>query len=110
MTISRTFLNLKLLIYGQVIPDSLLHCTGLPDKLADTIKPFSEEEIKKAVWGLWADKAQGPDSFPIFFYQHFWDIVKIEVVNSWKAYKGTLLLDMLNYTHVVFIPKITESR
>lgn len=31
----------------------------------------TEEEIKKAVWGLRVDGAPEPDGFPLFFYQKF---------------------------------------
>lgn len=33
-------------------------------------KCFSEEEIKQATFQLGADKAPGPDGFPILFFQN----------------------------------------
>lgn len=37
------------------------------------------DEIRRAVFDLGADKGQGPDGFPIFFYQKYWDIVKNDI-------------------------------
>ncbi|KAH7666231.1 RNA-directed DNA polymerase protein [Dioscorea alata] len=37
--------------------------------------PFTTEEIKLAVFGLNADKATGPDGFPLFFFQKHWDLL-----------------------------------
>jgi hypothetical protein len=47
---------------------------------------ITEEEICKAIWSLDPDKASGPDSFPIRFFRHFWDVIKKD------------LGKMLNYT------------
>ena len=33
--------------------------------------PFSEEEVKQAVFDSYSDGAPGPDGIPFFFYQHF---------------------------------------
>ena len=38
--------------------------------------PFSESEIKEAVFDSYADGAPGPDGFSFLFYQHFWDLIK----------------------------------
>ena len=38
--------------------------------------PFSEKEIKEAVFGSYAEGAPGPDGFPFLFYQQFWDLIK----------------------------------
>jgi hypothetical protein len=37
---------------------------------------ITEEEIHKAIWRLDPDKASEPDSFPIIFFRHFWDVIK----------------------------------
>jgi len=69
------------------------------NRLHEICKYFSED-IRAAIWGLGADKASGPDEFPIFFYQKFWDISLMEGLHD-----GTLQLDRLNYAHVVPVPK-----
>ena len=37
----------------------------------DIEHPFNEDEIKAAIFGLGAEKAPGPDGFPILFFQIF---------------------------------------
>lgn len=52
------------------------------------------------------DKSLGPDVFLIFFYRHFWDIIKLEVVSLFNClHEGTLQLERINYAHVMLIPK-----
>src|SRR3954470_10319096 len=50
--------------------------------------PFTEEEIKRAVFQMEHNKAPRPDDFPAKFYQHFWDAIKtdlIELFQCWHA-------------------------
>ena len=46
---------------------------------ADLIKPFSELEIKEALFQMERNKAAGPDKIPADFYQHCWEIIKEDV-------------------------------
>jgi mannosylglycoprotein endo-beta-mannosidase len=43
--------------------------------------PFSEEEVKMAVFDMERNKAPGPDGFPADFYQFFWEVVKPDLMN-----------------------------
>jgi hypothetical protein len=38
--------------------------------------PYSEEEVRKAVFQMEHNKAPGPDGFSTEFFQTFWDIIK----------------------------------
>ena len=40
-------------------------------RLEDITKPFSEEEIKAANWGLGVNKLPGPDAFSMFYFYYF---------------------------------------
>ena len=54
------------------------------EKRTELDKPFSEEEIEKAIYNLPKGKSPGLDGFPIEFYQNYWDKIKslfIEHVN-----------------------------
>jgi len=69
--------------------------------------PFQRKKLKqkkkleRRSGGLEADKSPVPDSFPIFFYCQFWDVV--------KPNEGNLRLDRLNYAHVLK-PKKSEVK
>ena len=70
-------------------------------------RPFTEEEIKQAVFGMRDDMAPGPDGFSITFYKHFWELIKgglMRMVNDF--YLENLDLARLNYGVITPIPKI----
>jgi hypothetical protein len=46
----------------------------------DLCKPFSESEIKEALFQMDRNKAAGPDKIPIEFYQICWHIVKEDII------------------------------
>lgn len=48
--------------------------------------PFSEVDVKEAVFGLRDDKALGPDGFSIVFFQKFWEAVKGELIQFFKEF------------------------
>ena len=69
--------------------------------------PFSLEEIRKATFDLWADKALSPDGFPIFFFQKFWDVVKYDLAKlSEDLYVGKGNLEWINWASIVLILKM----
>lgn len=43
-------------------------------------RPFSEEEIHRALFVMGPNKALGPDGFHAAFFQKSWDLVKKKVV------------------------------
>lgn len=70
-------------------------------------RSVSEEEIKTAVFQLGSLKAPGPDGYPGFFYQHYWEAIGPEVCRAIQCFfeRGYLLKEM-NQTNLVLIPKI----
>ncbi|XP_039144849.1 uncharacterized protein LOC120282161 [Dioscorea cayenensis subsp. rotundata] len=80
--IGRTFTSFYQNLYGteqtyrhRINWTTLLGSKGMHN-LSNLDAPFTLEEIKVAVFGMRADKAPGPDGFPMLFFQKFWDIVK----------------------------------
>ena len=60
--------------------------------------PFTEEEVKNAVFGSYADGAPGPDGLPFLFYQNFWDIIKYDLMAMFQDfYIGNLDIFRLNF-------------
>ena len=68
--------------------------------------PFSEEEIKTAVFESYAEGAPGPDGISFVFYQKFWDLVKGDLVKMFNDFfNGELDLYRLNFAMISLIPK-----
>jgi hypothetical protein len=56
------------------------------------------------------NKASGPDGIPIEFYQHYWDLVKHDVLEMFTDfYEGTLDIKRLNYGIITLLPKVKDA-
>ncbi|RVW72039.1 putative ribonuclease H protein [Vitis vinifera] len=55
-------------------------------------RPFSEEEVRMAVFQLNKEKAPGPDGFTIAVYQECWDVIKEDLMRVFFEFhtKGVL--------------------
>lgn len=68
--------------------------------------PFTEEEIKEAIFGLGADKSPGADGFNLGFYQNFWPLIREDLLSIFEAFfHGHIDLSRVNYAHIALIPK-----
>jgi hypothetical protein len=69
-------------------------------------REFSEEEVKAAVFGSYAEGAPGPDGFSFLFYKFFWDLIKADLLNMFRVWNnGELDLFRLNFSLLTLIPK-----
>ena len=68
---------------------------------------ISDKEIEDIVFQLGSHKAPGPNGIPAFFFQHFWDIVKPDVISTIQVFfhSGSLGRS-LNHTLITLVPKI----
>jgi hypothetical protein len=72
--------------------------------------PFTEKEVKEAIFEMKPNKAPGPDGFPAEFYQRFWEVIKYNLMALFKEFhEGTLPLFHLNYGVITLLPKQKES-
>lgn len=72
--------------------------------------PFSEEEIKAALFSCYAEGAPRPDGLSFIFYHKFWDLIKGDLVDLFADFhKGSLDLSRLNFALVTLIPKVGEA-
>lgn len=74
-------------------------------------KPFSLEEIHRAVLESEATGAPGPDGFSFKFYQFFWDLVKFDLWSlCQKFYNCDMDLPKLNKSIICRIPKKKDTQ
>jgi hypothetical protein len=74
------------------------------------VAPFSEEEVKAAVFDMEHNKAPGPDGFSAEFYQFFWDVVKHDLMSLFNEFHaGRLPIHSLNFGIITLLPKVTEA-
>ena len=53
------------------------------------------------------DEAPGPDRFPTFFYQEYWEVIKDDIMWMMQdGFNGTVDLDHINNANIVLIPKV----
>jgi hypothetical protein len=61
-------------------------------------QPFSETEVKNALFQMEGNKAAGPDKIPVEFYQSCWDIVKVDIMKLFDDFlHGNVDISRLNY-------------
>ncbi len=73
-------------------------------------EPFLEEEVRSVVFSSAPDKAPGPDGFSLLFYQHFWRVIKDDLMEVFhNLHCGRLNLELVNRIWICLIPKKTES-
>jgi hypothetical protein len=76
----------------------------------ELIKHFTKEEIKSALFSMEKNKATGPDGLPVEFYQHCWEIIKVDMVPLFQDfYLGVLDIKRINYEIITLLPKVKED-
>ena len=72
--------------------------------------PFTEKEIRDAIFDMEHNKAPGPDSFPAEFYQQFWDVIKGDLMRMFHdLHKGDVPLISLNFGVIILLPKTQDA-
>jgi hypothetical protein len=62
------------------------------------------------VFDSYSDGAPGPDGLPFFFYQHFWELIKKDLLRLFdEFYRGRLDIHRLNFAMLTLIPKEPEA-
>ncbi|KAK2352799.1 hypothetical protein QL285_090510 [Trifolium repens] len=70
----------------------------------------SHQEIKAAVFSLNKDSAPGPDGFGAFFFQNYWDIVKLDVFNAvLEFFTTSWILPGFNSNIIALLPKTSSA-
>ena len=71
--------------------------------------PYSQKEVKTALFQMFPIKAPGPDGYPTHFFQHHWEICGDDVTKVvLKIAEGTDSAECINETILVLIPKVKD--
>ncbi|GJW57182.1 putative RNA-directed DNA polymerase, eukaryota, reverse transcriptase zinc-binding domain protein, partial [Tanacetum coccineum] len=74
-------------------------------------KPITNEEIKRAMFGIGDDKAPGPGGFTSAFFKKGWDVVGQDICKVVRDFfNNGKLLKEVNHTFLALIPKILTNR
>jgi hypothetical protein len=74
-------------------------------------KPFSEAEVKAAVWDCDNYKSPGPDEINFGFYKDFWEDLRADVMRFISEFhQNGKLTKGINSTFIALIPKIDSPQ
>ena len=71
--------------------------------------PFTEKEIRDAIFAMQRNKAPGHDGFPTEFYQQFWGVIKGDLMHVSRSSQRDIPLFSLNFGVITLLPKIQEA-
>ena len=73
--------------------------------------PFTSPDVHQAVFQMHPSKSPSPDGMSYFFFQKFWHIVGEDVIAAVLSVLNLgYLLQKINFTHIVLIPKVPNHR
>ena len=75
------------------------------------VQPYTEEEVRTALFQMHPSKTPGPNGMSPFFFQKYWHIVGQDVTSAVLSslHSGRCLRKM-NFTHIVLVPKVNDPQ
>lgn len=74
-------------------------------------KSFSENEVKDLVWACDSDVSPRPDGISIFFFENYWNILKVGVLNFVNIFHVKASLPKgVRIAFLALIPKHNNSQ
>ncbi|XP_058784527.1 uncharacterized protein LOC131659337 [Vicia villosa] len=69
-------------------------------------RPFTELEIKEAIWSCDGNKSAGPDGYSLDFFKRFWGVIRVDVLKMCNDFylKGSLVKSITS-SFLALIPK-----
>ena len=78
-----------------------------PEMNAVLNAPYTQLEVKQALFQMFPIKAPGPEGFPTHFFQRHWDLCGAEVTKAvLRIVRGEEDAECINDTFLVLIPKV----
>ena len=75
------------------------------------VAPFSEEEVRKAIWDCGSDKSSGPDGINFKFIKKFWQLIKLDVLRFLdEFYANSVFPRGCNASFLALIPKVADPQ
>ena len=110
-------------LFTTAQPRNMERVLGAVDKVVtqdmahSLTQPYTEEEVRLALFSMHSSKSPGPNGMSPFFFQKYWHIVGHDVTLAvLSVLHSSKCLKKMNFTHIVLIPKkndpqyITEFR
>ncbi|XP_058768559.1 uncharacterized protein LOC131642300 [Vicia villosa] len=74
-------------------------------------RPFTELEIKEAIWSCDVNKSAGPDGYSLDFFKRFWSVIRVDVLKMCNYFylKGSLVKSITS-SFLVLIPKTNNPQ
>lgn len=101
-----SFLITKIYIYFEAID---VVTETIPSKITKEINdlllaPFTDKEVTESFKQMFPTKASGPDGFPAFFFQKYWNIIgRSTIIKCLEALNERKGVQIINSTHIVLI-------
>ena len=71
--------------------------------------PYTEEEVKIALFQMPPSKAPSPDGMTALFSQKFWHLIGSDITSAViDCLSSRRMLKSVNYTHIALIPKVAN--
>ncbi|KAM1011244.1 hypothetical protein FF1_046470 [Malus domestica] len=95
---------------GDAVLDALDH--RFSTEMTEILKAeFSSDEVRAALFQMHFSKSPSPDGMPLVFFQKFWDIVDLDVMNVVLSFLSLgKILKKINFTYVTLIPKVNKPK
>ncbi|KAG7549361.1 Reverse transcriptase domain [Arabidopsis thaliana x Arabidopsis arenosa] len=74
-------------------------------------KAVTEQEIYNAVFSINGESAPGPDGFTALFFQKYWSVVKLQIIEEIQGFFNSgVLPEEWNHTHLCLISKVLKPQ
>ena len=78
---------------------------------SELVAPFSEEEVRGAIWDCGSDKSPGPNGINFNFIKKFWQLIKSDILRFLdEFYANGIFPRGCNASFLALIPKVADPQ